>query len=84
VGKRSVFISGLSTNTTTKHLRDVLSEMGMKVINCRVIKHGFVRQIILDTISQAKTLVKLGKIKINGTFVDIRPFLNQKRGKRTK
>jgi len=84
VGKRSVFISGFSTSTTTKHLRDVLSEMGMKVINSRVLKHGFVRQIILDTISQAKTLVKLRKIKIKGTFVDIRPFSNQKRRKRTK
>merc|ERR1719285_1153719 len=84
VGKRSVFIGGLSRGTTTKNLQDVLLDMGMKVINYPVIKHGFARQIILDTISQAKTLIKMKKIQVNGTFVDVRPFVNQQRRRRTK
>jgi len=83
VGKRSVFIGGLSPGTTTKNLQDVLLEMGMKVINYPVIKHGFARQVILDTIAQAKTLIKMRKIQINGTSVDVRPFVNQRRRRRT-
>jgi len=82
VGKRSVFIGGLSAGTTTKNLLDVLLGMGMKVINYPVIKHGFARQVILDTISQAKTLSKMSGILVNGTVVDVRPFVNLKRGKR--
>lgn len=84
VGKRSVFIGGLSSTTTTKKLQDALLEMGMKVINYPVIKHGFARQVILDTISQAKSLIKMKKIKINRTLVDVRPYVNQKRRRKTK
>merc|ERR1719233_334532 len=81
VGKRSVFIGGLSTCTTTKQLQDALSKMGMKVLNYPVIKNGFARQVILDTIPQAKTLIKMKKIQVDGTFVDVRPFVDQKRRK---
>jgi len=84
VGKRSVFIGGLPAGTTTKDLQDVLVEMGMKVINYPVIKHGFARQVILDTISQAKFLIKTKKIQINGMYCDVRPFVNQKRRRKTK
>jgi len=82
VGKRSVFIGGLSSATTTKNLQDVLLKMGMKVINYPVIKHGFARQVIMDTIGQAKTLIKMKKIQVNGTSADVRPFVNQKRRRR--
>jgi len=79
VGKRSVFIGGLCVGTTTKNIQDVLMGMGLKVINYPVIKHGFARQVILETMSQAKSLIKMKKIEINGTLVDVRPFVNQKR-----
>lgn len=82
VGKRSVFIGGLSTDTTTKSLQEVLSEMGMKVINYPVIKNGFARQVILDTISQAKTLINMKTIHVDGTFVNVRPFINHRRRRR--
>jgi len=84
VGKRSVFIGGLPAGTTTKNLQDVLAGMGMKVLNYPVIKHGFARQVILDTISQAKSLIKTEKILINGVYGDVRPFVNQKRRRRNK
>jgi len=84
VGRRSVFIGGLPAGTTTKNLQDVLAGMGMKVLNYPVIKHGFARQVILDTISQARSLIKMEKIKINGVYGDVRPFVNQKRRRRTK
>merc|ERR1712060_369979 len=84
VGKRSVFIGGLPAGTTTKNLLDVLVEIGMKVINYPVIKHGFARQVILDTISQAQSLIIMKKLRVKGAFADIRPFVNQKRRKRTR
>jgi len=84
VRKRSVFIGGMSQGTKTKDLQDALSEMGMKVINYPVIKHGFARQVILDTISQAKSLIKMKKIQVDGAFVDVRPFINQRCRRRTK
>jgi len=83
VGKRSVFIGGLSAGTTTKNLLDVLSELGLKVINYPVVKHGFARQVILETISQAKTIVKMRQIMVNGEFAEVRPFVNRKRMRRT-
>jgi len=79
VQKRSVFIGGLPIGTTTKNLQDALEAFGMKVLNYPVIKKGFARQIILDTISQAKALIRMKKFMINGKFVDVRPFVNQKR-----
>jgi len=84
VGKRSVFVRGMSSSTTTKNLQDALSEMGMKVINYPVIKNGFARQVILDTISHAKALINLKKIQVNGTFVDVRPFVNYRRKRKNK
>jgi hypothetical protein len=84
VGRRSVFIGGLSKSTTTKDLQDVLLKMGVKVLNYPVIKHGFARQVILDTISQAKTLIKMKTILVDGTLVNVRPFINQKRKRKTK
>jgi len=84
VGRRSVFIGGLPAGTTTKDLQNVLVEMGMKVINYPVVKHGFARQVILDTITQAKSLIEMKKIEINGAYGDVRPFINQKRRTRTK
>jgi len=84
VGRRSVFIGGLPVGTTTKNLLDVLVEIGMKVINYPVIKHGFARQVILDTISQAQSLIIMKKLKVKGAFADIRPFVNQKRRRRTR
>jgi len=84
VTKRSVFIGGISVGTTTKNIQDVLMGLGLKVINYPVVKRGFVRQVILETISQAQTLIKMKKIEINGKFVDVHPFVNQKRRRITK
>jgi len=84
VTKRSVFIGGISVGTTTKNLQDVLMGLGLKVINYPVIKRGFARQVILETISQAQTLIKIKKIEINGKLVDVHPFVNKKRRRITK
>jgi len=77
VARRSVFLGGLKSGTTGKDIQDVLSMMGMKVLNYPVIKNGFSRQVIFENISHAIKLVKIKTIWLNGTFVDVRPFVNQ-------
>jgi len=82
VGKRSIFLGGLPFGTTANDLKDALSRLGMKVVNYPVIKDGFSRQVILETIPQAKTLIKMKKILLNGKLVEVKPFINQHRKNR--
>jgi len=77
VGRRSVFLGGLKSGTTAYDIQEVFSKMGMKVVNFPVVKNGFSRQIIFENISQTMKLVKIKKVWLNGTFVDVRPFVNQ-------
>jgi len=82
VGKRSIFLGGLSFGTTANDLKDALEKLGMKVLNYPVIKDGFSRQVILETMVQAKTLIKMKKIMMNGKLVEVKPFINQHRKNR--
>jgi len=77
VGRRSVFLGGLSKGTTVKDILDVMMKMNLRVMNYPVIKVGFSPQVILQTVSQAQKLVKMKKIYVNGNFVDVRPFTHQ-------
>jgi len=83
IGKRSVFLGGLAPGTTAKDIQNVMSIMGMKIVNYPVIKFGFSRQVIFETISQAQTLINMKKVMINGTYVDVRPFVNHQSRKRS-
>jgi len=83
VGKRSVFLGGLPSGTTAKDIQNVLRKKGMGVVNYPTIRNGFSRQVILESISQASTLIKMKRIWVNGAFVDVRPFVNQLRRKKT-
>jgi len=76
VGKRSIFLGGLPNGTTAKDIKEVVMNMGMKVLNSPVVKNGFSRQVILENVPQAKTLIKMKKILLNGKLVDVRPFVN--------
>lgn len=77
IKKRSVFLGGLSEGTTAKDIKNVFTKMGAKIVNYPVIKFGFSRQVILESIWQAKMLIEKKKVLINGTFVDVRPFMRQ-------
>jgi len=83
IKKRSVFLGGLSDGTTAKDIQDVFIKMGIKVVNYPVIKFGFSRQVILENAWQAKTLIEKKKVLINGTLVDVRPFMRQQSRKKT-
>jgi len=82
LGKRSVFLGGLSSGTTAKDIMDAMKNMGMTIVNYPVIKFGFSRQVILETISQAQELINAKRVLINGTYVDVRPFVNLQNRKR--
>jgi len=77
VGKRSIFLGGLPNGTTANDIKDALMKMEIKVVNYPVVKFGYSRQVILENLVQAKTLINRKKVLINGSFVDVRPFVNQ-------
>jgi len=87
--ERSVFLGGLRQDTTPEMIRDELRKMGLVVVNIPVLKCGYSPQVILETYHQARTLIELTKVQINGVSVSVRPFANirttyGKKKKRTK
>jgi len=82
ISKRSIFLGGLTDGTTAKDIQNVFTKMGIRIVNYPVTKFGFSRQVILETVCQAKALIKKQKILINGTLVDVRPFERQQRRKK--
>jgi len=74
--ERSVFLGGLNSSTTVEIIKDVLGNMGLVVVNIPVLKSGYIRQVVLETIQQAQSLLKKSKVQINGASVNIRPFAN--------
>jgi len=76
--KRSVFLGGLSSGTTTQIIKDDLNKLDVKVVNHPLIKTGFTPKVTLGTIEQTNKLIKLKKVRINDTLVDVRPYVNFK------
>jgi len=72
--KRSVFMGGLPSSITGWMIKERLEQLGFKTVNHPVVKSGFAPQVMLASVLQARKLVKMLKIKINGTFVEIRPY----------
>jgi len=73
--KRSVFLGGLSSCTTGQIIKNELKKYGVRVINHPIIKAGFTPQVMLADIAQAEKLVRLGKVRIYGALVDVRPYV---------
>jgi len=86
--ERSIFLGGLSSDTTAKTIIDELRKMGFIVVNIPVLKSGYSPQVVLITYHQAQTLIKLKRVQINGSIVNVRPYANMrsfsKKKKRTK
>jgi hypothetical protein len=74
--ERSVFLGGLKKGTTARIIRDDLRKMGLVVVNIPVLKSGYSPQVVLQTFHQAQTLIKLMRVRINGTIVNVRPYAN--------
>jgi len=74
--ERSVFLGGLTPDTTTEMIRDELRKIGLVVANIPVLKSGYSPQVVLKSYDQAQTLIKLTKVHINGNIVSVRPYAN--------
>lgn len=76
--KRSVFLGGLCNGTTSQMIKDDLDRLDVKVVNHPLIKTGFTPKVTLGSIEQTNMLIKLKKVRINDTLVDVRPYVNFK------
>jgi len=74
--KRSVFIGGLSKGTTGQMIADDLEKLDVKVVNHPLIKTGFTPKVTLGTVEQAQKLIKMKRVRIHHSLVDIRPYVN--------
>jgi len=74
--KRSVFIGGLSNGTTGQMIIEDLEKLDVKVVNHPLIKTGFTPKVTLGTVDQAQKLIKMRKVRIHHSLVDIRPYVN--------
>jgi len=76
--KRSVFLGGLSRGTTSQMIKDDLEKMDVKIVNHPIVKTGFTPKVTLATVEESNMLIKLKKVRINDTLVDVRPYINYK------
>jgi len=76
VVKRSIFLGGLPESTTGERIIDDLRRLDVKVVNFPVVKNGYAPRVVLETLEHAKMLVSLKRVIINGTVVDVRPYVN--------
>jgi len=76
VAKRSVFLGGLPSTTTSEMIIADLERLDVTVAEVPVIKKGFAPRVILESSKDAELLVSLQRIFINGTVVDVRPYVD--------
>lgn len=76
VVKRSVFLGGLPENTNSEMIVSDLQRLDIKVVQCPVVKDGYAPRVVLDSLESAKMLVSLKRVMVNGTAVDVRPYVN--------
>lgn len=74
--ERSVFLGGLPTGTTGEMIKVELGKLGLVVVNTPELKSGYSPQVAFQTFEQARKLLKLQRVEINGSLVSVRPFAN--------
>jgi len=74
--KRSVFLGGLPVDTTGDMIINDLQRLDIKVVDLPVVKDGYAPRVVLSSVENAKMLVALKRVMINGTAVDVRPYVN--------
>eukprot|EP00495_Collosphaeridae_sp_1-RS-2012_P006593 TRINITY_DN61_c0_g1_i5.p1 TRINITY_DN61_c0_g1~~TRINITY_DN61_c0_g1_i5.p1 ORF type:complete len:349 (+),score=57.78 TRINITY_DN61_c0_g1_i5:72-1118(+) len=72
--EQKIFLGGLPAHITKATLRLRMAEQGFEVINSPKVLRGFTPQVCLASVDQAQKLIKLGRITIDGTEVDVRPY----------
>jgi len=71
---QKVFLGGLPAHITEASLREKLAEQGFSVINRPKVLRGFTPQVCLGSVNEAQRLIEKGKINIDGSLVDVRPY----------
>lgn len=74
--KKSVFLGGLPVGITASDIKQALGLLGMSVQNYPIIKAGFTPQVVLESSEDAQRLVMMKQIKIRGSIIEVRPFVN--------
>jgi len=75
---QKVFLGGLPAHISADDLCKCLAERGYTVINKPKVLRGFTPQVCLSTLEQAQRLIASGKICIDGSMVDVRPYEDKK------
>jgi len=76
--QQKVFLGGLPAHVTSELLCQKLNEVGFSVINKPKVLRGFTPQVCLASVEEAKQLMDLGKILIDGCLCDVRPYEDKK------
>jgi len=71
---QKVFLGGLPSYITESTLKQKLAEQGYTVINQPKVLRGFTPQVCLGSVEEAQRLIKKGKILIDDSQVDVRPY----------
>jgi len=71
---QKVFLGGLPSYITESNLRQKMAEQGYNVINKPKVLRGFTPQVCLGSVEEAQRLIKKGKIMIDDSQVDVRPY----------
>lgn len=71
---QKVFLGGLPSYITESNLRQKMAEQGYNVINKPKVLRGFTPQVCLGSVEEAQRLIKQGKIMIDDSQVDVRPY----------
>jgi len=74
--KCSVFLGGLSEGTTARVIKEEMEQFDVKVVNEPIVKTGFCPQVTLRSVQESQKMIRIAKIRINGVFVSIRPYVN--------
>jgi len=73
INSRSVSLGGIRRGTTYRVIKKELLALGLQIVNQPWIKDGFSPRVTLATQEQARKLIKMVKVHINGAFVNIWP-----------
>merc|ERR1719461_1533810 len=76
IGVGKVFLDGHAVGITASDIKDALALLGMSVCNYPIIKAGFTPQVVLESSEEAQRLVMMKQIKIRGSIIEVRPFIN--------
>jgi len=77
--KRSVFLGGLKESTTAEMIIRDIQKLDVKVVEHPIVKSGYAPRVVLGSVEGAKMLVSLKRVLVNGTVVDVRPYVDSKK-----